>query len=129
MTAYTNQHSAWSREDLIALYSCATSGESVKKLVRRFGRSPQAIQTALRKILSVQLACYSKKEVAQAMNVDPTYLKNYIADEKYNVSLEYSEHHPNGIGCYPIIISSFLIAGALCSMGILSNQITNIAYW
>jgi len=121
MTVYTNQYSSWERNDLIELYSRATSGESVKQLVRRFGRSPSSIQTALRKIVAIQLTQYPRKDVADALNTEVDYLKNYIADDKYNISLDYSEHHTGGIGCYAICMSSLIFAGLYCGVGMISD--------
>lgn len=124
MTVYTNQYNSWERNDLIELYSLATSGESVKKLVRRFGRSPSSIQTALRKIVGIQLTQYPRKDVANALNTDVDYLKNYIADEKYNIPLDYSEHYVGGIGYYAICMSSLIFAGLFCGVGMVSDYLT-----
>jgi hypothetical protein len=125
MTIYTNQYSSWERNDLIELYSRATSGESVKKLVRRFGRSPSSIQTALRKILAVQLTLHPRRDVAEALNTDIDYLKYYIAaDDKYNIPLDYSEYHTGGVGCYAICMSSLIFAGLFYGVGVVSDYLT-----
>jgi len=124
MTVYTNQYSSWEHKDLIELYSRATSGESVKQLVRRFGRSPSSIQTALRKILALQLTQYPRKDVADALNTEIESLKYYIADDKYDIPLDYSEHYSGGVSCYAICMSSLIFAGLFCGVGIVSDYLT-----
>lgn len=126
---YANHYTAWEEDELKDLYYRVSLGDSVQKLVRRFGRSPQAIKDALRKILAVQLANYPKSRVAEALNMDTEVLKAYLASEKYEVPLEYSANHDGSVGCYAICMSSILLAGAFCIFGIVSNtMVATISY-
>lgn len=87
---YTNQDTPWTNDDLTILYFLTTKGESIKNLSVKFQRSPHAIQTALRKIITKQLIYHSAENVAQSFNMNVAELNKFTGNTNYDVPLSSS---------------------------------------
>lgn len=106
---YLNHEAPWLNDDLSMLYFLATKGESIKNLSFKFQRSPHAIQTALRKIITKQMIYNPIEDVAHAFNMNVKELNKFMGNDNYNVPLLSSSIQPS-IPTYAVMFYAFFSA-------------------